>query len=144
MLIYLTGSGYLVGHRLTQATFFHWLGMSGRLFCSQEVKNSAFLSILAVFSSQGNLIWALVDSAKKHVLVVAEVPSDGAGLQGTSEICSFCFSFCIAQYSFYSKTLVLKNTFYGLGKYINELQLLLYSSKLVFFVTSSSVAATMY
>ena len=70
------------------------------------------------FAIAGESLLVLVHSAEKYVLIMAEVPSDGAGLQGTSEICSFCFSFCIAQYSFYSKTLVLKNTFIGLEKYI--------------------------
>ena len=128
----------LRGALIILTTFFHWDVTSDRLFCGWKVKNCGFLPLLAISQLQGNLLWVLVHSAEKSVLVMAEVPSGSdTGLQGTSEVVGFCFCFFVALYSFYSKTLVLKSMYFSLGKCINHLQLILFSSKLVFFVTSS-------
>ena len=141
-------SGYLVGHHLTQATFFHWDVMSERLFCGWEVENCRFLQLVAVSQSRGNLLWVLVHSAEETALVTAEVPSgsdvDSRGLPRLEALVSLLFA---APHFYVFKTFVLKCQFLGLAKYIKylkNLQLFSFSLQNLCFLVSSSMTATMY
>ena len=86
--------------------------MSERLFCSWEVENCGFLSLLAVSQLQGNLLQVLVHAAEKSVLVMAEVPSGSdAGLHGTPDNEALVSLLFAAPNFNYFKTLVLNVNF---------------------------------
>ena len=115
-------SGYLVGFHLAQGTIFQWDVMSDRLFCSQEVRNCQFLTSWQSHNQGGNLLQVLAYSARKYLLVMAEVSSGGDSLTpGDFRECWLLFLNFAALISNYSKTLVLKGQFSGLGKYKNHL-----------------------
>ena len=97
-------------------------GMSHLIGCSAAGKSKTqFLHLTVVSQSQGNL-QVLVHSAKKCVLVTVEAPSGGDSWTPQDFWdCMLQFLTFSAVISNYSKTLVLKSRFSGLGKYKNHL-----------------------